>query len=115
MEELKSTGTNSKTMLSQYHREQIRARHYFCPTCIFPGVVYHRMPDEIQTVCGWCNGELTYTGKYERIEGDDKVTYQDGKEVDRTQAPHVKYAKGTVRDSSAVNGESLSVGQSDNQ
>lgn len=65
---------------------------YRCPTCQVPFVVIHQT-DERNSKCWWCGGCVVLTGKVNKIEGDELVTFQDGKEVNREMSPEAKRKK----------------------
>jgi hypothetical protein len=57
---------------------------YFCPSCNVNFCVYHKDDSTNRnTHCCWCNSEVQLTGCLSKFEGDDVVTYKDGKEIAR--------------------------------
>ena len=57
---------------------------YFCPTCNIPFCVYHNNGGRNKHCC-YCNSEVKETGVTRKIEGEDYVTYQNGKEIARSK------------------------------
>lgn len=55
---------------------------YWCSSCDTKFVSYHE-EDYIGLYCNWCNGYVEPTGQIRKIEGDEIVTYLQGKEVFR--------------------------------
>lgn len=78
----KKTGKPSPA--SEYAKIQV---HYFCPTCQYPFVVFHEEDGPRNTHCWHCKGEVTLTGKVDKLEGDEIVTYQDGIKVGSCRRP----------------------------
>ena len=57
---------------------------YWCPTCQINFYVYHTS-DLRNTHCCYCGTEVKLTGQVSKLEGEEIVTYQDGKEVERRE------------------------------
>ena len=57
---------------------------YFCSTCNINFCVHH-YSEFRNTHCCYCNSEIKETGLTSKIDGEEYVTYRNGKEIARRE------------------------------